>query len=78
MYHKNSNKTNDEFKHELTNPEGSFAKFMFNSKNLRIFTKHNIDFVSSNLKNLKDLKETKNLKETNNLKNLKENLFMMV
>jgi len=52
MYHKksnyNSNKIHDEFKDELTNPNGSFARFMFDNKNLRQFTKNNIDFVSCN------------------------------
>jgi len=64
MYHNKSlstNKIHDEFKHELTNPEGSFAKFMFNSKNLRLFTKHNIDFVSCNTVKQKETK----LKEMN-------------
>jgi len=44
MYHKNSNKStiNDD---ELTNSDGSYAKFMFNSKNLRQFTRHNIDVL---------------------------------
>ena len=53
------NKIQDEFKNELTNPNGSFAKFMFDSKNLRLFTKHNIDFVSCN--NSKPVKTNKSL-----------------
>jgi len=76
MYHNKSSKIHDEFKHELTNPEGSFAKFMFNSKNLRLFTKHNIDFVSSNKpKESKDNNKPLKQKETNkplNSKGLKE------
>ena len=42
MYHNKSlpnNIIHNEFKDELTNPNGSFAKFIFNSKNLRLFTK---------------------------------------
>jgi len=60
MYHNKSssnNKIQDEFKNELTNPNGSFVKFMFDSKNLRLFTKHNIDFVSCN--NSKPVKTNK-------------------
>ena len=74
MYHNKSlstNKIHDDFKHELTNPEGSFAKFMFNSKNLRLFTKHNIDFVSCNTVKQKDTK-TKETKESNKPLKLKE------
>jgi|688.fasta_scaffold539742_2 hypothetical protein len=62
MYHNKPSKIHDDFKHELTNQEGSFAKFMFNSKNLRLFTKHNIDFVSCNTVKQKDIKT----KESNN------------
>jgi hypothetical protein len=62
MYHKKTNS-------ELTDPDGSFAKFTFNSKNLRLFTKNNIDLVSSN--NLK-IKETKETKETNKIRESKE------
>ena len=75
MYHNKSSKIHDEFKHELTNPEGSFAKFMFNSKNLRLFTKHNIDFVSCNTVKQKETKESNKplkLKESNNPLKLKE------
>ena len=84
MYRNNSSSNNNDFKHELTNPDGSFSKFMFNSKNLRSFTKYNIDFVSSNnikpvttnyLKEStkpKDLKESKDFKESNKPKDLKE------
>ena len=69
MYQKNQ----DEFKHELTNPNGSFTKFMFNSKNLRLFTKNNIDFVSSNkTKETNKTKEIKGTKETNKIKDIKE------
>ena len=69
MYQKNQ----DEFKHELTNPNGSFTKFMFNSKNLRLFTKNNIDFVSSNkTKETNKIKEIKGTKETNKIKDIKE------
>jgi hypothetical protein len=58
MYHKkyNSNSNNNEFKDDLTNPVGSFAKFMFDNKNLRQFTKHNIDFVSCTSKSKDTLK----------------------
>lgn len=65
MYHNKSSKSHNEFKDELTNPNGSFAKFMFNSKNLRLFTKNNIDFVSCNTMKPKEIrvKETK-VKET--------------
>jgi hypothetical protein len=77
MYHKNSNKNNnDSFKHELTNPDGSFIKFMFNSKNLRQFTKHSIDFVSCNtaasIKTNKPLlKETEKHLKSKDIKDLK-------
>jgi hypothetical protein len=58
MYHKkyNSNSNNNEFKDDLTNPVGSFAKFMFDNKNLRQFTKHNIDFASCTNKSKDTLK----------------------
>jgi hypothetical protein len=62
MYHKKynsnfkSNSNNNEFKDDLTNPVGSFAKFMFDNKNLRQFTKHNIDFVSCTSKSKDTLK----------------------
>jgi hypothetical protein len=62
MYHKKTNS-------ELTDPDGSFAKFIFNSKNLRLFTKNNIDLVSSN--NLK-IRESKETKETNKIRESKE------
>ena len=69
MYQKNQ----DEFKHELTNPNGSFTKFMFNSKNLRLFTKNNIDFVSSNkTKDIKGTNKIRETKETNKIKDIKE------
>jgi len=60
MYHKkyNSNSNNNEFKDDLTNPVGSFAKFIFDNKNLRQFTKHNIDFVSCTNKSLIKPKDT--------------------
>jgi hypothetical protein len=64
MYHNKSSKSHNEFKDELTNPNGSFAKFMFNSKNLRLFTKNNIDFVSCNTMKPKEVKESKEAKES--------------
>ena len=46
---------------------------MFNSKNLRLFTKNNIDFVSSNkTKETNKTKEIKGTKETNKIKDIKE------
>jgi hypothetical protein len=57
MYHKNNHNHNHNhnskersnqvniFLDELTNPDGPYSKLSFDSKNLRQFTKHNIDFV---------------------------------
>lgn len=57
MYHKNNNQRTNVHKkeppskicidelNELTKPDGSYAKYMFDCKNLRQFTKHNIDFL---------------------------------
>ena len=72
MYHKNSisaNKIYDEFKNELTSEEGSYAKLMFDNKNLRRFTKYNIDFVScNNIKPIIPIKTNKIIKKDIKLK----------
>jgi hypothetical protein len=56
MYHKNNNQRINTHKkdqiskicmdelNELTKPDGSYANYIFDCKNLRQFTKHNIDF----------------------------------
>jgi hypothetical protein len=70
MYHKNNNQKSitpskiciDEL-NELTKPDGPCAKYMFDSKNLRQFTKHTIDtnsgFVSLNKDSSKNSKNSK-------------------
>jgi hypothetical protein len=72
MYHKNSiptNKLYDEFKNELTSEDGSYAKLMFDNKNLRRFTKYNIDFVScNNIKPIIPIKTNKIIKKDIKLK----------
>lgn len=72
MYHKKSTPTNkiyDEFKNELTSEDGSYAKFMFDNKNLRRFTKYNIDFVScNNIKPIIPIKTNKIVKKEIKLK----------
>jgi len=74
MYHKKStitptNKLYDEFKNELTSEEGSYAKLMFDNKNLRRFTKYNIDFVScNNIKPIIPIKTNKIIKKDIKLK----------
>jgi hypothetical protein len=74
MYHKNNQRINavkkeplskiciDEL-NELTKPDGSYAKYMFDCKNLRQFTKHNIDFSQRFEKGLVSLNDDRPLHE---------------
>ena len=74
MYHKNNQRTNavkkdplskiciDEL-NELTKPDGSYAKYMFDCKNLRQFTKHNIDFSQRFEKPLVSLRDDRPVQE---------------